>query len=413
LNDLKNKNYIMNKRRMGRMNTWKRKLIIILAVLAIAVGAYTVGSGMYFVSQNVSASPALYSQDTVTSIYEKSSPAVVEIDITQTATGFFGSSIMEGQGSGFLVDDQGHILTNNHVVTNASSVSVMLSNGNNIETKVVGTDSLNDLAIIKVDPSAVSSVSPLQFGDSSALKPGQMAIAIGNPYGLDNTITVGVVSGLNRSVSGSSLSGMIQTDAAINPGNSGGPLLDANGLVIGINTAIEASTTGARGIGFAVPSNVAENDLPDLISGKQVVRPWLGISGLALTQNLADTLGLSIQQGVYVLGVISGSPAEKAGLKAGNLDAQGNPTPGGDIITSINNQAVKNVQELSTYLNTRKVGDEVILKILRNGNELDLQVTLGVWPDKLDFNQTPNITPNPRLTPNTPGRGWHSNSNTP
>jgi serine protease Do len=398
------------------MKMWKSVLIAVVAVLVIAGAAYTVGSGTFLASQNASAAPVLYSQDTVTSIYDQASPAVVEIDVTQTGTSFFGgSSMMEAQGSGFLVDNQGHILTNNHVVEGAKSVSVTLSNGNTVDATVAGTDSLNDLAVITVAPSAVSGITPLQFGDSSALKPGQMAIAIGNPYGLDNTVTVGVISGLNRTLSGSSMSGMIQTDAAINPGNSGGPLLDVNGAVIGINTAIEAGSTGARGIGFAVSSNVAEKALPDLIAGNQVVRPWLGISGMALSQTTATTLGLSVNQGVYVISVIAGSPAETAGLKAGNLDTTGTPAKGGDVITAVNGTTVKTVQDLSSYINTKKVGDSVTLSVLRDGSNIDVEVTLGTWPSNINLNGTPDITPNPQPTPNMPrGNGrWHFNSDTP
>ncbi len=194
-----------------------------------------------------------------------------------------------------------------------------------MNAKVVGTDAIDDLAIISVDTSAVSGITPLNLGDSSAVKPGQMAIAIGNPYGYDNTVTVGVISGVNRTISGSNYTGMLQTDAAINPGNSGGPLLDANGAVIGINTAIETTATGARGIGFAVASNMAKKAVPNLEAGQQVARPWMGISGTSVTQSLAQSLGLSVNQGVYVVNVASGSPAATAGLKGGNLDANGNP----------------------------------------------------------------------------------------
>jgi S1-C subfamily serine protease len=392
------------------MKMWKNKIIAVLAVLIIAAAAYTVGSGT-FTSKNVSAAPVLYSQDTVTSIYDQVSPAVVEIDVTQRQTSYFGGfSNAEAQGSGFLVDSRGYILTNNHVVEGSTSVSVVFSNGNRVDAKVVGTDTMDDLAVISVDSSDVSGITPLEFADSSSLKPGQMAIAIGNPYGLNNTVTVGVISGLNRTLSGSSMSGMIQTDAALNPGNSGGPLLDVNGAVIGINTAIESTATGANGIGFAVPSNVAQKVLPDLIAGNKVVRPWLGIAGMALTKTSADTLGLSVTEGVYVISVVADSPAENAGLKAGSRDASGNPTKGGDVITTVDSKAVKSVQELSSYLNTKRVGDKVTLSILRDGNAQNVEVTLGTWPSNTDLNTTPDI-PTPQATPNQGmpfgGGRWH------
>ncbi len=181
------------------MSTTKSKIIAVIAVVIIAAAAYAVGAAQVFVPQKATAATALYSEDTVTSIYDNASPAVVEIDTTQQAQGFF-SQFMEGQGSGFLVDTDGHILTNNHVVDGAATVKVILKGGNTVDAKVVATDAIDDLAVISVDPSAVTGITPLQFSDSSAVKPGQMAIAIGNPYGLDNTVTVGVISGLNRSV---------------------------------------------------------------------------------------------------------------------------------------------------------------------------------------------------------------------
>jgi S1-C subfamily serine protease len=385
------------------MSTTKSKIIAVIAVVIIATAAYAVGAAQVFVPQKATAATALYSEDTVTSIYDNASPAVVEIDTTQQAQGFF-SQFMEGQGSGFLVDTDGHILTNNHVVDGAATVKVILKGGNKVDAKVVATDAIDDLAVISVDSSAVTGITPLQFSDSSAVKPGQMAIAIGNPYGLDDTVTVGVISGLNRSVD--SMTGMLQTDAAINPGNSGGPLLDANGLVIGINTAMESPATGAVGIGFAIPSNVAQKALPELEAGKQVVRPWIGISGVALTQTLAQQLGLSINQGVYIVSVITGSPAEKAGLKGGNLDTNGTPAPGGDIITAVDGNTVSSVPDISNYINTKNVGDNITLSVLRNGSNTDVQVTLGTWPTNLNPGSSPRITPQPQPQPQTPGPGW-------
>ena len=285
------------------------------------------------------------------------------------------------------MDTNGDILTNDHVIDGATSVQVVFKDGKTASATVVGTDTIDDLAVIKVDASSVTGVTPLQFADSSAVKPGQMAVAIGTPYGLPETITVGVISGLNRDISGSSMTGMLQTDAAINPGNSGGPLLDANGQVIGINTAIE-SAPGAKGIGFAVPSNVANKQLPGLTAGKTVTRPYLGISGMALTADLSKSLGLSVNQGVYVIEVPSGSPADKAGLKGGGMDSNGDPAAGGDVITAVDGNAVTSVQDLSNYLNTnKKPGDSVSLTILRNGTSSAVSVTLGTWPTSTSRSQ--------------------------
>jgi 2-alkenal reductase len=224
-----------------------------------------------------------------------------------------------------------------------------------------------------------------------------MAIAIGNPYGLDDTVTVGIISGLNRSIG--DLNGMIQTDAALNPGSSGGPLLvvdsTGQGVVIGINTAIETSTTGsAVGIGFAIPSNVAARVLPDLINGATVSRPWIGISGTALTDTLDSQLELPAgTRGVYVISVTDDSPAQAAGLVGSNLDVDGNPASGGDIITAIDGQSVASVPDISSYINSNKrVGDTVTLSILRGGEPMQVQVTLGTWPTNLTRN-SPQTNP--------------------
>ena len=381
------------------MNSIKGKIITVIVVVGIAVAAYTAGASGVLSPQKASAAPVLYNADTVTGVYDNASPAVVEIEMTEQS-GYL-NQLMQGQGSGFLIDNQGDILTNNHVVDGATSVKVILNNGNTVDAKVVGTDAIDDLAVISVDASAVKGITPLQFGDSSAVKPGQMAIAIGTPYGLTDTVTVGIISGLNRNVSSTGLTGMLQTDAAINPGNSGGPLLDVNGMVIGINTAIEAQATGVNGIGFAVPSNVAQKALPDLLAGEQVARPWLGISGAELTQTLAQNLNLAVSQGVYVISVTSGSPAEKAGLKGGNLDITGAPAPGGDVITAVDGKSVKTVVDLSNYFNTKNVGDTVTLSILRQGSPMDVKVTLGSWPTSTTT-PTPRTTPQPRI----PSHGW-------
>ena len=262
------------------MKSLTSKIVIVLIVVLIAGVGFIIGSHFNDSAHAVSMAkdetsqgtitPASDSQDDITTIYNNASPAVVEIDVTQQDYGFFGEST--GQGSGFLVDNQGDILTNDHVVEGATNVQVTLKNGKSVSAKVMGTNSTDDLAVIKIDPSSVAGITPLQFGDSNTIQPGQEVIAIGSPYGLTDSIANGIISGLNRSVSnddmtgyGNNMTGMLQTNAAINPGNSGGPLLDINGLVIGINTEIENSANG--GIGFAVPSNVAQKALPGLLAG--------------------------------------------------------------------------------------------------------------------------------------------------
>jgi S1-C subfamily serine protease len=399
------------------LSTLKSRIITVLVVAVVAAGSYFIGAGHLFVpasAQAVTAQsqygtiPAQYDQNTVMSVYNDVSPAVVEVDITQQSSFFNQSS---GLGSGILIDSEGDILTNAHVVDGATNVSVKLDNGNSVPATVVGTDSIDDLAVVKLtDSSAVDGITPLTLGDSSQVQPGQMAIAIGNPYGLDDTVTVGVISGLNRSIG--NMNGMIQTDAAINPGNSGGPLLvvDANGkgVVIGINTAIETSPSGAVGIGFAIPSNTAAKVLPDLKAGTTVARPWIGISGAPLNATLAQQLNLSVTKGVYVISVVANSPAQTAGLKGGNLDANGNPAPGGDVITAIDGDSVATVPDISSYINSnKKVGDTVTLTVLRGGSQIEVQVTLGTWPANLG-NGGPNLLPPqpPTTIPNSPFGPW-------
>lgn len=391
------------------MKSLRTRVIALLAVVLIAgSGYYAMAGGLNFSPRIGSAAP-LYSQDSVTGIYDSASPAVVEIMVSQRGTGVTGRPIQGGQGSGFLVDNQGHIVTNNHVVAGATSVRVRLQGGNTVDATVAGTDAIDDLAVIKVNPSAMSGINPLVLADSSAVRPGQMAIAIGSPFGFTNSITVGVISGLNRSLGRRSGSpGMLQTDATINPGNSGGPLLDANGQVVGVNSSVEAAS-GARGIGFAVPSNVVTRVLPSLIAGKQVTRPWLGISGTALNQTNAQGLELSISSGVYIVSVMPDSPASNAGLKAGGTDANG-LIAGGDVITAVNGKAVASVEDLSAYLNTKSVGDTVTLTVLRGGQTMSVQVTLAAWPASTPTVTPPQPSPHPDVPglpgqPNNPGRG--------
>jgi S1-C subfamily serine protease len=385
------------------MNVLKNKLVIVLAVLLVIGGAFAAGSGMHLTTSSTSAAPTLYNQDTTTSIYTNASPAIVEIDVTSTTNSVFGNSVTQGLGTGFLIDTQGHILTNNHVVDGATSVQVVLNNGNTVDGTVLGTDPVDDLAVVSIDASSVAGITPLTLGDSSKVVIGQMAIAIGNPLGFTDSMTVGIISGLNRSIPSSNMRGMIQTDAAINPGNSGGPLFDSSGNVIGINTAAEIGATGADGMGFAIPSNLAAKILPALIAGQTVDRPWLGIAGTALTSATAKSLNLSVSKGVYVVGITTGSPVEKAGLKAGSTNSDGTLAAGGDVITAVDGKAVASVEDLSAYISTKSVGDTVTLTILRGGQTISVKVTLAAWPaDLTSGSVTPQV---PTTTPALPRNG--------
>jgi S1-C subfamily serine protease len=338
----------------------------------------------------------------VIAAYQKVSPAVVFITNIGSSSGsqlrLFGGNAPQqtATGSGFVIDDQGHILTNNHVVDGASRLEVTLTDGSSVEAKVVGTDPGSDLAVIQIDvPKDKLTVANL--GDSDQLRVGELAIAIGNPFGLDHTVTVGVLSSLGRnypSASGRMIANMIQTDAAINPGNSGGPLLNANGDVIGINTAIESQTGGSVGIGFAVPINTAKQFLPQMLKGQNIQHAWLGIAGQAINSNIADQLKLTVKEGVYVVNVVADSPAAKAGVKGadatptsqrGQNNAPGsqvhpNLPTGGDVITAVDALKVTKVDDIVTYLNGKTAGDTVTIHLVRDGKDTTLDVKLAEWP---------------------------------
>jgi 2-alkenal reductase len=303
-----------------------------------------------------------------------------------------GENVPIGQGSGFLYDDQGHIVTNDHVVADASGFQVSFADGTIVEARLIGRDPGSDLAVLKVDE-LPPGAAPLALADSRQVAVGQTAIAIGNPFGLQNTLTVGVVSGVGRSLEGppsEQLSGsfvipnLIQTDAAINPGNSGGPLLNVRGQVIGVNTAIRSESGTFQGVGYAVPSNAVARVVPALIRAGRYEHPWLGIVMRDVDPLLARQFGLAVRQGVLILEIQPGSPAERAGLRGGQRTGEyaGRSIPyDGDIITAIDGQAVRSGDDLISYLELEtSVGDVVRLIVVRNGAEQQVEVTLGSRP---------------------------------
>jgi S1-C subfamily serine protease len=329
---------------------------------------------------------------TINAIYNKLSPSVVEITSLVQGTGRF-SSTGQAVGTGMILDKQGNILTNNHVIDGASSIKVTLSDGTEYTATVVGTAPQDDLAVIKANIPAASLV-PVELGDSSAVKVGDSVITIGYPYALDQSVSSGIVSGLDRnetsSANGRALSGLIQVDAAINPGNSGGPLVNAVGQVIGVNTMIESPVEGFTGVGMAIPINHAKDLLAQLEAGGQVQRPWIGISGTDITSSLQAEYNLPVSQGVIVMSVTAGGPADQAGLQASTvagaqsqnpfLEQQAQPTQIGDIIVSIDGHKVSAVTDLTNYLNTKHPGDKVTLGIVRDGSQQNVTVTLQAWP---------------------------------
>ena len=359
-------------------------LLVFLSMAALVIGVMQ-GPG----TGDASETPPLYDEQMVVSLYEKANPAVVRVETVINTPDRLGFLFPHGgQGSGFLVDTEGHILTNYHVVHDASTVQVVLPNGETLDAKVAGRSPADDVALLKVDAKDVAGIEPLPLADSSAIETGQMAIAVGSPFGLDNSVTVGVVSGVERSRPGvlrRPITGMIQTDASLNPGNSGGPLLNSRGEVIGINTSIEANTAFSnidpKGIGFAIPINTAKDLMTRFPDNEIVKRPWLGISGTALSPTLAEILGIDATEGVYVMTVSPGSPAQEAGLIAGGIDSIQGHGAGGDIIKAIDGVEVTSIHQMVDYFNSLDPGDPVTLTVERDGETVEVAVTLGEWPD--------------------------------
>lgn len=306
-------------------------------------------------------------ENKVIEIVEKVSPSVVNVSTVHLLDVFpFYSVPIKGVGSGIIIDPNGYIVTNNHVIEGAEAVEVSLNDGRVFKGRVVGRDASSDLAIVKID---AKNLKAAELGDSSNLKVGQFIIAIGNPFGLRGgpTVTIGVISAINRSIKTEKgmMEDLIQTDAAINPGNSGGPLIDLNGKVVALATAI---IPFAQGIGFAIPINKVKKAIDDLIKYGKVIRPWLGIYGVDLTPQLSSYYNLPVQEGVIIVKIVQGSPAEISGMEEG------------DIILSIDRMPIKNMVELQKIIQNKKVGEEVEIRIIRRYRTYDVKVELSESP---------------------------------
>ena len=348
----------------------------------------------------VLASPTLLSIDVVAqfdatdavlvNLYQRVNPGVVFIEVFAQND---GTSVALGTGSGFVIDSQGHIVTNNHVVAEADEVEVTFAEGGMVEAEIIGVDPYSDLAVIRVDVPP-DRLSVLELGDSSDLQVGQRVIAIGNPFGLDGTMTVGIISALGRTLPAQvaqsagffSNPEIVQTDAAINPGNSGGPLLDSRGRVIGVNSAIRSTTGANSGVGFAVPVNTVKRVVPGLIENGRYDYPYLGITSdnrFNLAQ-LAGPLELLVTEGVLISEVTPGGAADQAGLLGGNRDVELVGTTvraGGDILVAINDYDLRDFDDLIAYLvRETEVGQEVVFTVIRDGNGLEVPVKLGRRP---------------------------------
>ncbi len=360
----------------------RRARVVAAALLAAGLLAVGVAAGSLWtaLAMHMTAHPAAAvvpvgtASGSVPAIYQQAIRGVVTVS---TEVGVTPRRFAEGTGSGFVVDAQGHILTNAHVVSNARQLRVTFNDGETVGAQVVGVDASDDLAVIQVSVTA-SKLHPLPLGDSDAVRVGDTALAIGSPFGLQGTLTAGIVSGVDRTKTaptGRALRGMIQTDAAINPGNSGGPLLNRGGEVIGIDESIESPVEGSVGVGFAIPINTAKRVLPDLERGQAVQHPWLGIRAEAITPARADSLGLNEKTGVLVVEVVADGPAAHAGLRA-----TGQPSADNDIVTAIDGHPVTSVDTLTAYLDGKHVGDKVTLQVSRQGKHLSLDATLGAFP---------------------------------
>ena len=317
-------------------------------------------------------------------LFEKSEEGVVRIDVDKINSFREGNSV----GSGFVFDLFGNIITNTHVIDNADNITVTFLDGSQYNASIVGMDKFTDIAVINVEEKP-DYLHPLEIGDSSTLKVGEPVAAIGNPFGLSGSMTSGIVSQIGRLLpshdTGFSIPNVIQTDAAINPGNSGGPLLNMNGKVMGINTAIQSGTGQSAGIGFAVPSNTISKVVPVLITEGKYSHPWIGISGQDINPDLAKIRNLSHSKGFLIVTVLPDSPAEMAGLKGVSeiekIDNKEYPK-NGDIIISVDGKEVRKISDILIHLQEEKsVGDEMILGIIRDGEQMDVILTLVVRPD--------------------------------
>jgi len=336
---------------------WLLVVIVILFLLGINLSSF---------SEVTERGVAPSLQETLIQASEEVAPAVVNIRIIQfTYDSFFRVVPREGQGSGVIFSKEGYILTNEHVIHEAREINVVLPDGKEFKGKLIGSDPSVDLAVVKV---TAKNLPLAKLGNSDKLRPGEFCIAIGNPFGLQNTLTFGVISAMGRDIGAAPeeiLENLIQTQAPINPGNSGGPLINLEGEVIGINTAI---IPYAQGIGFAIPINTAKEIIDELISYGRVIRPWLGIYSLCVTPQVKERFNLSVDSGCYIVEVVPQSPAEKGGIKEG------------DVIVKVNDQDIKTINDFKQIIKTKKVGEEITLLILREDAYKRVRVKLAEMP---------------------------------
>lgn len=365
------------------------KFLPLIFITTIALHLQAAWSETSIETQLIDALGLDFAEKRVMNVYEQVSPSVVSITTQFLVSGFFDIYPQEGAGSGFVIDNKGHIVTNYHVIDGANAIDVTLADGRTFPAKLIGIDPRNDVAVLKVEV-PVGGLRAVEFGKPSALKVGQRAIAIGNPFGqFGQTLTTGVISALNRSLKGPDqreITGIIQTDAAINRGNSGGPLLDSSGRVVGINTAIFSPSGTSSGVGFAVPVSTLQRLLPDLLAFGRYRHPWLGISSYYhVSPRLAKHLNLSVDSGILIVELHRSNSLKRLGVKEANsvvlLDRQRVYT-GGDILIAVDDVEIKNYNDLNNLLeNNYKVGDEVSITLARGRETINLRATLTAEPD--------------------------------
>jgi len=313
----------------------------------------------------------------VSTIAKKVTPSIVNVNVSSTSQGnmFFPSSVQEGTGSGVIYTADGYIITNNHVVEGAQSITVTLASGTELKAKVIGTDPENDIAVIKIDKTGLP---PITIGNSDNLVVGQLVVAVGSPLGFEQTVTAGIISALHRNLAADSQTGqstvltdLIQTDAPINPGNSGGGLCDGGAQLIGINAMIASQSGGSVGIGFAIPANTAKRVADAIIAGKSVSHPYIGIQGQSVTSDVATQYNLPVTEGAMVTSVMPGTSAEKAGLKSG------------DIVVSVDGKPVKTIDDLIAAVRKKNVGDKISITYYDNGTKKTADLTIQEEPANL------------------------------
>jgi S1-C subfamily serine protease len=370
-------------------------VVLVLGAVLIATGAIHSGTTKTVVRQAPLAVPSSNATDspksglTVEQIYNKDGPGVayIQAKVTQQTSSPFGFPTQQqgvATGSGFVIDKKGDIVTNSHVVDGASQISVRFGNGQDIKATLVGKDVSTDLALLHIDPHATK-LHPLPLGDSSKVRVGDPAVAIGNPFGFDRTVTSGIVSALQRQIDAPNnftIDNVIQTDAAINPGNSGGPLINAAGQVIGINSQIATGGNGNGnvGIGFAIPINTVKAAIPQLEKNGKVLHAYLGVSTAPVSKQDAQDLNLPTDRGALVQQVVPGGPAARAGLRAGSTQTNGGLVIGGDLIVKVDGKQIATPEDVVAAVSAHKPGDKVQVQFYRDGKLKTATVTLGNRP---------------------------------